>query len=156
MTARSKTRRITRSIAVAVTAFAALLLPVTPAHAAWGPDQLVWITVTDNGRALARLEGTIAFDDGNTMYRYSLRLCWQSGSYPAPSAVLQVSGTRTSPVSTGSTSAPGCQMVFLYGATVNFGSLVPNVGISVTSGYFDSSNQYHRVTDSATYDNPFN
>ncbi|MFS1304306.1 hypothetical protein [Streptosporangium longisporum] len=142
---------------------AAILLPVTPAHAAYGPDQQVYVQVTANdgsGMQLARLEGTVAFDDSNTRYRYSLNLCWQSGSYPQPYFSIKVNGSPAgSPVWTGNTSAAGCQLVALYSADVNVGSAVYNLSFDVTAGWFSSSNGYQhrtRTKSSGIYDNPFN
>jgi hypothetical protein len=162
LTERSWGRRLATSIALAITALAATLLPVTPAHAAYGPDQQVYVQVIANdgsGMQLARLEGTVAFDDSNTKYRYSLNLCWQSGAYPQPSFLIKVNGSATnSPVGTGYTSATGCQQVSLYGADVDFGSAVHNLRFDVTAGWFSSSNGYQYMTrtkSSGTYDNPF-
>ncbi|HEX4815199.1 MAG TPA: hypothetical protein VFV66_20850 [Nonomuraea sp.] len=160
MTTPSKVRRAVSSVALAVAALVAVLLPAAPAHAAWGPDQTVFINVISNdgyGRQLARLEGTIAFDDGNAMFRYSLQLCWGSGAYPAPSVRFYVNGTTFyGPVGAGETTATGCQRVFLYASQTNVGGLVSNVRIDVTAGWFYPGNQYNTRTKSATYDNPFN
>jgi hypothetical protein len=160
LTTRSKTRRAISSIAVAIAALATVLLPGTPAHAAWGADTPVYINLVSNdgyGRQLARLEGTVTFDDGNTKFRYSLQLCWGSGAYPQPNLAINVNGTTyVQPVGTGSTSASGCQRVALYGSEVNFGSIVRNVRFDVTAGWFHPGNNYNTRTRSATYDNPFN
>ncbi|ETK32967.1 hypothetical protein [Microbispora sp. ATCC PTA-5024] len=161
MTEHSWGRRLTTSIALAVTALAVTCLPVSPAHAAYGPDQQVYVQVIANdgsGMQLARLEGTVAFDDSNTKYRYSLSLCWQSGAYPQPSFLINVNGTTTNyPVWTGSTSASGCQQVALYSAEASFGGSVYNLRFDVTAGWFSHGYQYMtRTKSSGTYDNPFN
>ena len=116
--------------------------------------------VSNDGNAtqLALLEGTVAFDDGNTKYRYSLRLCWQH-AYPAPSFLINVNGTSTvTPVKTGTTSATGCQQVAVYDTEADFGTTVRNVRFDVTGGWFISgTNQYAtRTKSSSTYDNPYN
>ncbi|GII81857.1 hypothetical protein Sru01_68390 [Sphaerisporangium rufum] len=163
MTERSWGRRLVTSLALAVAALAAAVLPIAPAHAAYSADQPVWTQVTANdgsGMPLALLQGTVAFDDSNVKYRYSLSLCWQSGAYPSPSFLIVVNGTTLqSPVWSGSSSAPGCQSVQLYTAEVNVGSAVYNVRFDVTAGWFSSRNngQYMtRTKSSGTYDNPFN
>lgn len=148
------------SIAAVVAALALIVLPASPAHATYGPDQPVYVqlTATGTGQYLALLQGTVAFDDGNTNYRYTLSLCWQSGAYPQPSFLINVNGTTTqSPVYTGMSSAPGCQFVYNYSADVNFGSTVRNVRFDVTGGWFASNGQYMmRTKSSGTYDNPYN
>ncbi|MBP2705042.1 hypothetical protein JOL79_14595 [Microbispora sp. RL4-1S] len=163
MTKRSWGRRLATSIALAITASAFTFLLGTPAHAAYGPDQPVYVQVIANdgsGMQLARLEGTVAFDDSNTKYRYSLSLCWQSGAYPQPSFLINVNGSATnSPVWTGTTSAAGCQQVALYSAEASFGGPVYNLRFDVTAGWFSSSHGYQYMTrtkSSGTYDNPFN
>ncbi|TQS13634.1 hypothetical protein [Microbispora hainanensis] len=160
MIARSRGRRLTTSIAMAIAATAAALLPLSPAHAAYSADQPVYLQLVSNdGNAtqLALLQGTVAFDDGNTKYRYSLTLCWQH-AYPAPSFRVVVNGTSTSwPTQTGSTSLPGCQQTAVYNSEVNFGSTVGNVRFDVTGGWFGSNGQYQtRTKSSYTYDNPYN
>ncbi|GAA0389682.1 hypothetical protein Acor_76850 [Acrocarpospora corrugata] len=162
MTERSWGRRLTTSIALAVTALAVTFLPATPAHAAYSADQQVYVQVLANdgsGMQLARLEGTVAFDDSNTKYRYTLSLCWQN-AYPQPSFLIKVNGTTTNyPAWTGSTSASGCQQVALYGGENNFGGTVYNLRFDVTAGWFSASNGYQYMTrtkSSGTFDNPFN
>ncbi|GAB1821471.1 hypothetical protein [Herbidospora sp. RD11066] len=163
MTQRPRGRRLTTSIAFAFMALAALILPATPAHAAYSADQSVYLQLTANdgtGMPLALLQGTVAFDDSNTKYRYSVSICWQSGAYPQPSAGIYVNGTFNSyPVWTGSSSAAGCQQVALYSAEVNVGSAVYNMRFDLTAGWFSSVNGYQymsRTKSTGTYDNPFN
>ncbi|MEV4470914.1 hypothetical protein ACFFR3_43655 [Nonomuraea salmonea] len=147
-----------RAMAVVVAALAAVFLPLSPAHAAYGPDQPVYIQLnaTDpSNTGLARLEGTIAFDDGDTMFRYAVRLCWLH-AYPAPNLRIYVNGsTQIWPVSTGTTSTPGCQMTTLYAAEVAHGAAVANVRFEVTGGWFYPGSQYNTRTKSYTSDNPF-
>ncbi len=149
-------KRLTAAI---LAALALIILPASPAHATYGPDQPVYVQLnaTGGGPMLALLQGTVAFDDGNTRYRYNLTLCWQS-AYPQPYFLINVNGSTTqSPVYTGMSSAPGCQFVYNYSADVNFGGTVQNVRFDVTGGWFASSGQYMmRTRSSATYDNPYN
>lgn len=158
--ARSRGRRLTTSIAAAAAALAAALLPLTPAHAAYGADQPVYLQLVSNdGNAtqLALLEGTVAFDDGNTKYRYNLRLCWQH-AYPAPTFSIYVNGAYSSgPFGPGGSSAAGCQYATWTSAEVNYGGIVRNVYFSVTGGWFGSNGQYSmRTKNTGTYDNPYN
>lgn len=161
LTERSWPRWLKTSIATAAAASAAALLPAAPAHAAYSPDQPVSVQVTasdGSGLKLARLDGTVAFDSSNTKYRYSLRLCWQN-AYPAPTFRVVVNGSTVNhPVQTGTSSASGCQRVFVYDNEVNFGSTVRNVRFDVTAGWFGGNGyQYQtRTKSSLTYDNPFN
>lgn len=150
------------SIAIAAAALVTAVLSVTPAHAAYGPDQPVYVQVTANdgtGLQLARLEGTIAFDDSNTKFRYSLRFCWQS-AYPQPSFVAVINGSTTAYLAnTGYTTAGGCQQVRLYDSAVTSGTVIRNLRFDVTAGWFSSVNYYQYMTrtkSSITYDNPFN
>ncbi|GAB3900021.1 hypothetical protein GCM10027612_60960 [Microbispora bryophytorum subsp. camponoti] len=102
---------------MAIAAMAAALLPLSPAHAAYGADQPVYLQLTSNdGNAtqLALLDGTVAFDDGNTKYRYSLRLCWQH-AYPAPYFMINVNGTRAC------TELRSCCCVFSFVGAVEAG-----------------------------------
>ncbi|TMR93051.1 hypothetical protein [Nonomuraea basaltis] len=159
---RSRARRTAGSIAVAIATLAALLLPVTPAHATYGPDQTVSLTVTSNAGpslTLVRVEGTVAFDDGNTKFRYALRLCWGSGAYPMPNFYISINGsTAIYPTQTGSAPAPsGCQLShFLYDGEYTHSTTVANITIYATGGWFYPGNNYNSRTKSVTYDNPFN
>jgi hypothetical protein len=158
----TKARRAAGSITIALVALGAILLPVSPAYATYGPDQPVALTVNSNSGpsfTLARLDGTVAFDDGNTKFRYSLRLCWGSGAYPRPHFNITVNGSiGVSPIETGSAPAPaGCQLVlFLYNGEHTTATTLTNVTFSVTGGWFYPGNQYNTRTRSVTYDNPYN
>jgi hypothetical protein len=159
---RSPARRAASSVAIALATLAAILMPATPAHAAYGPDQTVSITVNSNAGPsimLARLTGTVAFDDGNTKFRYALQLCWGSGSYPKPNFYVSVNGsTIFYPSQTGTTAAPaGCQVsLFHHDGEYTHSSTITNVTLYVTGGWFYPGNTYNSRTKSATYDNPFN
>ncbi len=161
MSARWKARRLASSTAIAATALAGALLPVSPAHATFGTDYQVYVNLISNdgyGTPLARLEGTVAFDNGNKKYRYSVQLCWQN-AYPAPNTTIVVNGTSTTwPSYTGQgTPTSGCQQVLLYSGTVNFGSTVRNVRFDVTGGWFGTNGQYMmRTKQGYTIDNPYN
>lgn len=160
--AHSKARRAASSVAIVLATLAAILVPVTPAHAAYGPDQTVSITVTSNAGPsimLAQLTGTLAFDDGNTKFRYALRLCWGSGSYPMPNFYVSVNGsTVLYPTQTGTAAAPpGCQLsLFLYDGEYTHSTTLTNVTLYVTGGWFYPGNTYNSRTKSVTYDNPYN
>jgi hypothetical protein len=158
LTTRSTRRRWTTPIGIAIAALAAALLPITPAHAAYGPDQPVFLSISGgNGTGLlARVDGTMAFDDGNRQFKYSVRLCW-ARSYPAPNFWMVVNGSTTYyPNYSGSSSAPGCQQVTLYADAPTHGDIIRNIRFRLNGGWFDSQNGYHRVEREFTYDNPFN
>lgn len=159
---RSKARNAVSSFAIVIATLVAILMPVTPAHAAYGPDQTVSLTVTSNSGpsiTLAQLTGTLAFDDGNTKFRYSLKLCWGSGSYPRPNFYVAVNGsTYLYPAQTGTATAPsGCQQyLFLYDGEYTHSTTLANVTLYVTGGWFYPGNTYNSRTKSVTYDNPYN
>jgi hypothetical protein len=159
---RSKARRAARSVAIAIATLAAILMPLTPAHAAYGPDQPVSITVISNAGPsimLAQLTGTLAFDDGNTKFRYALRLCWGSGSYPKPNFYVSVNGgTIFYPAQTGTSAAPpGCQLsLYHYDGEYTHSSTLTNITLNVTGGWFYPGQTYNSRTKSTTYDNPYN
>ncbi|MEU3163242.1 hypothetical protein [Streptosporangium sp. NPDC006930] len=159
---RSTVRRAAGSVVIAIATLAAILVPVTPAHATYGPDQPVSVTVTSNAGPplmLAQLTGTVAFDDGNTKFRYALQLCWGSGAYPSPSFSITVNGsTPLYPTLTGTATAPpGCQAYLsLYNGEHTHSTTLRNVTINVTGGWFYPGNSYNSRTKSVTYDNPYN
>ncbi|SEG77949.1 hypothetical protein SAMN05444920_104547 [Nonomuraea solani] len=159
---RSKARRAAGSVAIVIATLAAILMPVTPAHATYGPDLPVSLTVNSNAGPsimLAQLTGTLAFDDGNTKFRYALRLCWGSGSYPMPNFYVSVNGSTVFyPGQTGTAPAPsGCQLhLFLYNGEYTHSTTITNITLYVTGGWFYPGNTYNSRTRSVTYDNPYN
>ncbi|GLW24018.1 hypothetical protein Mame01_40610 [Microbispora amethystogenes] len=159
---RSKARNAVSSFAVVIATLVAILMPVTPAHATYGPDQTVYLAVTSNAGPsimLAQVTGTLAFDNGNTKFKYSLRLCWGSGSYPQPNFYIAVNGsTYLYPAQTGTAPAPsGCQVyLFLYDGEYTHSTTLANVTLYVTGGWFYPGNTYNSRTKSVTYDNPYN
>ncbi|AQZ67750.1 unnamed protein product [[Actinomadura] parvosata subsp. kistnae] len=159
---RSTVRRIAASVTIVLATLAAMLSPVTPAHAAYGPDQPVYIAVTSNAGPpllLAQLTGTVAFDDGNTKFKYSLQLCWGSGSYPKPNFYVSVNGsTVIYPSQTGTATAPpGCQLyLYLHDGEYTHYTTVTNITVYVTGGWFYPGQTYNSRTKSVTYDNPYN
>jgi hypothetical protein len=159
---RSRARRAASSVIIAVATLVAILLPVTPAHATYGPDQPVSITVISNAGPsimLAQLTGTLAFDDGNTKFKYALRLCWGSGSYPRPNFYVSINGsTPFYPTQTGTAAAPpGCQLsLSVYDGEYTHSTTVTNITLYVTGGWFYPGMTYNSRTKSTTYDNPYN
>lgn len=155
MRTRTRGRRWTASIAIALAALAAAVLPTSPAHAAYAPDQPVYLQAYGGGQLLARVTGTIGFDDGNR-FRYSLRLCWQH-SYPAPNLWVRINRSFSyGPPQTGSASESGCQTLTLHSEQRDHGSAVTTVRLEVVAGWFNNQNQYQQDTDWADYDNPYN
>ncbi|MEU9890651.1 hypothetical protein AB0M95_09795 [Sphaerisporangium sp. NPDC051017] len=137
---------------------AALVVAVAPAHATYGPDRTVNIEVWGQGVKLSGAYGSIAFDDGNAKYRYSIAMCQQS-SYTRPSLFASVNGgARTTLYAGGGTpvSIPQCPYTaYLIGGEVTPGGTVDNVTLTVDGVRFNPPNStYH--TNSAFYDNPFN
>lgn len=151
-----------RSIAIAIAMFvAAVLLPTTPAHATYGPPQQVYLQLISNdgqGLYLARAEGTVAFDDGNRRYTYSVSVCWQN-AYPSPNLNVYVNDVWQNVWPTSGPTAPGCQgSLSVYSANdVDHGDTVRNIRFELTGGWFDRQGQYRSRTKSTPYyDNPFN
>ncbi|WP_030454645.1 hypothetical protein [Herbidospora cretacea] len=148
--------RLSRIIVIAL--LAVLATPAAPARAAYGTDLPVSIDVYGQGVKLSGAYGSIAFDDGNAKYRYSIAVCWQS-SYSRPTLYASVNGAWRSPlpVSPGTAvTIPQCtgQASLLLGE-VTPGGTVANVTITVDGVKFNPPNStYH--TNSAFYDNPFN
>lgn len=82
-------------VALVLAMFAGVILPVTPAHAAWGKKIPVTIQINyPNGGSptLGRVEGWIQFD-GADSFRYSFTFCRQS-SYSPPSLTISVNRTN--------------------------------------------------------------
>ncbi|WP_155350291.1 hypothetical protein [Acrocarpospora pleiomorpha] len=137
---------------------AALAVPVAPAYATYGSNMTVSIDVWGQGVKLSGAYGTIAFDDGNTKYRYSIAMCWQS-SYTRPNLYASVNGgARTSLYVGGGTPVTIPQCLYtasLISGEVTPGGTVSNVTLTVDGVRFNPPNStYH--TNSAFYDNPFN
>jgi len=159
---RSPARRAAGSAVIALAMLVAILVPVTPAHATYGPDQSVSLTVNSNAGPtlmLAQLTGTLAFDDGNTKLKYALRLCWGSGAYPSPNFYISINGGASFyPATTGTAAAPpGCQLFLsLYDGEYTHSTTLRNVTLYVTGGWFYPGNNYNSRTKSVTYDNPYN
>ncbi|WP_066374449.1 hypothetical protein [Herbidospora mongoliensis] len=147
--------RLSRVLAVAL--LAVLVTPVAPAQAAYGSDLPVNIDVYGQGIKLSGAYGTIAFDDGNTKYRYSIAVCWQ-GSYSRPTLYASVNGAWRSPLPAGGTAVtiPQCTgQATLLSGEVTAGATINNVAIVVDGVKFNPPNStYH--TNSAFYDNPYN
>nr|WP_062334857.1 hypothetical protein [Herbidospora sakaeratensis] len=146
--------RLSRIIVIAL--FAVLAIPAAPAQAAYGADLPVNFDVYGQGIKLSGAYGSIAFDDGNTKYRYSIAVCWQ-GSYSRPTLYASVNGAWRSPLSGTSTpvTIPQCtgQATLVTGEAT--GGTIGNVSIIVDGVKFNPPNStYH--TNSAFYDNPYN
>ncbi|MEW9528705.1 hypothetical protein [Microbispora sp. NPDC049125] len=139
----------------------AALLSVTPAHAAYGAPQPVSMAVyggPTGSQLLARLDGTVQFDDGNTKYLYNLELCRVS-SFVAPHVSVYVNGVykNTLYYSGGSSTAlcPAFYTATPLAAEVDNGSTVMNLTLTLVGSDFNN-NVYRERTRTATYDNPFN
>ncbi|MCK2215856.1 hypothetical protein MF672_018945 [Actinomadura sp. ATCC 31491] len=146
-------------IALLLAAIATALLPLTPAQAAYGPPNPIILQVNaGDGTLLARVEGTVAFDDGNTRYTYSLVLCRRS-SFQAPYVRIYVNGAyRDSLYWNPSTTVPWCQYAGFaspHSAEVDYGALVQNVRFELIGSSFPN-NVYKEHHSSTTYDNPYN
>ncbi|MFC6081939.1 hypothetical protein [Sphaerisporangium aureirubrum] len=159
----STTRRLrsTRSLAVGLLVAVAALLPLTPAHAAYGaplPIQQAIYGGVNNAQLLARSDGTLQFDDGNTKYKYYIELCRVS-SFVAPSIRVAVNGVYqyTLFYNVGSATAlcPSGYTATILSAEVNHGGTVANVSFTLVAS--DFINQVYRErTRTSTYDNPYN
>ena len=149
--------RFLRVLTIALMAAAALVVPTAPAHATYGSDLTVNLDVWGQGIKLSGAYGTIAFDDGNAKYRYSIAVCWQ-GSYSRPTLYASVNGAWRTALPGGGTpvTISQCQgQASLLSGEVTPGGTVNNVTITVDGVRFNPPNStYH--TNSAFYDNPFN
>ncbi|WP_155341308.1 hypothetical protein [Acrocarpospora corrugata] len=150
--------RFSRVLAIALLTVAALVAPSAPAHAAYGSDQSANIDVWGQGIKLSGGYGTIAFDDGNTKYRYTIAICWQS-SYSRPTLYASVNGAWRTIISTGGGTAvtiPQCSNpASLVSGEVTPGGTINNVSLIVDGVRFNPPNStYH--TNSSFHDNPFN
>jgi hypothetical protein len=120
-------RRVLTPLALALAALAATVLPGSPAHAAWGPAQSVYVQVDSNQFTLGWISGTVQFDDGTQAYTYSFTFCRVS-SYTAPSMDVYVNGTyRNSVWHSGADKIPGCNFTAYAAETVAYGGVVHKV-----------------------------
>jgi hypothetical protein len=150
-----------RSAAIALVAAIAALLPLTPAHAAYGAPIPVSMAVYggwNNSQLLARLDGTLQFDDGNSKYKYNLELCRVS-SFVAPRVNVYVNGAykNTLYYNGGSSTAlcPSFYTATALAAEVDNGSTVVNVTLTLVGSDFNN-NVFRERGRSGTYDNPYN
>ncbi|MEV7968229.1 hypothetical protein AB0O34_19930 [Sphaerisporangium sp. NPDC088356] len=139
----------------------AALLPLTPAHAAYGAPIPVSMAVyggSTGTQLLARVDGTMQFDDGNMKYQYNLELCRVS-SFVAPHVKVSVNGVYKYSLfwSGGSSTAlcPSFYTATALAAEVDNGSTVANVTLTLVGSDFNN-NVYRERTRTTTYDNPFN
>ncbi len=139
----------------------AALLPLTPAHAAYGAPIPVSMAVyggPTGTQLLARVDGTMQFGDGNMKYAYNLELCRVS-SFVAPHVKVFVNGVHKDSLfwSGGSSTAlcPSFYTATALAAEVDNGSTVVNVALTLVGSDFNN-NVYRERTKTATYDNPFN
>ncbi|WP_380807634.1 hypothetical protein [Sphaerisporangium aureirubrum] len=152
--------RTIRSLSLALVAFAALLLPVTPAHATYGAPFTVWAEIYGNGGStqLARLDGTLQFDDGNTKIYYNLELCRRS-SFTGPQVKVYVNNTFvTSLYWSGGYSTAVCPSFYTatpLSAELTYGGTIYNVSLILVGSEFPN-NVYTERTKRRDYDNPFN
>ncbi|QYC42462.1 hypothetical protein Nocox_24295 [Nonomuraea coxensis DSM 45129] len=146
-------------IALLLAAIAVALLPLTPAQAAYGPPSPIVLQVNaSDGTQLARVEGTVAFDDGNTRYTYSLVLCRRS-SFQAPYVRIYVNGVVHDTLFWNpSTTVPWCfysGFASPHSAEVTYGAVVQNVRFELVGSSFPN-NVYKEHRSGFTYDNPYN
>ncbi|MFS1299751.1 hypothetical protein [Streptosporangium longisporum] len=137
------------------------LLPLTPAHAAYGTPIPVSMAVYGgwNGtQLLARVDGTIQFDDANQKYQYHLSLCRVS-SFVGPNVRVLVNNVYKSTLywNGGSPTAqcPASYIATAHSAEVDNGSTVHNVTLTLVGSDFNA-NVFRERTETWTYDNPFN
>jgi hypothetical protein len=154
-------RRLGQSLIVAVVAVAATFLTSAAAHASYGPqDSLVHLQLNGpTGTAVGSVDGSVEFDSGNTMFRYSLTVCRQS-SYAAPWLYLYLNGSVNRQLSDGwvygtSTCADGGP-VAVYSAEVPYGSVVTNVMVNLHGSSFSFPGGYKEHQKSIVKDNPYN
>ncbi|MDH2426526.1 hypothetical protein [Sphaerisporangium sp. TRM90804] len=139
----------------------AALLPLTPANAAYGAPIPVSMAVYGGAggtQLLARVDGTLAFDDANTRYTYSLSLCRVS-SFVSPHVKVLVNGVyKDSLYWNGGSSTALCPSFYTataLSAEVENGGTVANVTLTLVGSDFNN-NVYRERTRTGTYDNPFN
>ncbi|MEO3812997.1 hypothetical protein ABGB17_28680 [Sphaerisporangium sp. B11E5] len=152
--------RTFRSLTLALVALVALLLPVTPAHATYGSPLTVWAVTYGNGGSteLARVDGNLYFDDGNTKIYYDLSLCRRS-SFTAPYVRVLINGVNyTNLYWSGGSSTAVCPSFYTatpHAAEINYGSTITSVSLILVSSEFPN-NVYTERTKRRDYDNPYN
>lgn len=151
---------MTKSLAIVLTTLVAVLLPLTPAHAAYGPPQTVNIEVRGwNGNKLSLLYGTIQFDDGNQKFQYDLYIC-RENSYAFPNVWRRINNTINVPIyyTSGPHTIPQC-VYSAYRAVgeVTHPSTIQNVTLGIEAvGVGPDGYTFVRYQKEKTYDNPFN
>ncbi|MEO3810691.1 hypothetical protein ABGB17_16950 [Sphaerisporangium sp. B11E5] len=136
----------------------AALLPLSPAHAAYGPPQPISMGTSGGGQILALADGTLQFDDGNTKFLYYIELCRVS-SFSAPYIKVYVNGVyQYSLYWEGNTTTSRCPAGYrstIHSAESSHGGTVANVTFTLVSSDF-INNVYRERTRTVTYDNPYN
>ncbi|WP_117215631.1 hypothetical protein [Allorhizocola rhizosphaerae] len=88
-------RGVTRSFILSLALLATpLIVPATPAHAAWAAPvplnmQIIGYTPGGGQLTLGRVQGTLQLDDGGNALRYDVLMCRQS-SYQLPYMTIDV------------------------------------------------------------------
>ena len=151
--------RVIKPLVIAFAMLATTLVPATAAHATYGPDDPVFLEAySPNGSIkLAGAYGTIAFDDGNTKFRYSIILCRES-SYTEPNLRFIVNDTTQYGATwAGRVVTPLCKFpATQLAGEVDHGSIVRKVKVQLDAIYFDFPNTAVPVIKDTPYDNPFN
>jgi hypothetical protein len=136
--------RVTKSIAAAP-------VPVTPANSTYGSRLPVTLYVNaEDGTRLARVEGTLQFDDGKTKYAYSLTVCRYS-SLSAPDVKVFVNDAYYDLLPWFVYS--GFEAMFT--GEVNYGARLMNVSLQLVGSSFSPRNGYTVHYDSVNYENPY-
>ncbi|MEV4514203.1 hypothetical protein AB0K00_35245 [Dactylosporangium sp. NPDC049525] len=161
-----RTRRVMRLLVTAAAAIGVIALPAVPAHATYGPQfgTVHWQLLNSNGNQLiGSIDGTVEFDDGNTMFRYSLTMCRQN-SFTAPYAYVYVNGTYAFPLYPAYTGLPACGGASALGGVVTGevvpGGVVRNVTVEFHGSYYGSGSNGYPLWEqrqrSILKDNPYN
>jgi hypothetical protein len=152
--------RMSRRFAVILAVLAATVLPVSPAHATYGPqNSTVHIQLfSSSGTTVGKVTGTVEFDSGNTMFRYTLTMCRQS-SYTAPWADLYVNGAAYRQLADGwvyGTTTCGTGPVAVHSAEVPYGAVVTNVRVNLHGASFGFPEGFREHQGNSLKDNPYN